>query len=121
MIRFRFGLHKDSNGFQGLLLRMSIWILMDSLYRFPVDPNGFPIDPIWIRMQSIWINHRFDMDYILYHFDFHVDIQWTALIDFYMDSNAFPKDFHTDSSGTPINLHMISMKFSISNSVKNFP
>ena len=86
---------------------------MDSLHRFPVDPNGYPIDPIWILMQSIWTTHRFHKDYILFHLDLNVDTQGTALVEFHMDSNESHIDFHMDSRGSPIDLHMASNGFPI--------
>ena len=92
---------------------MPIWILRDSLYRLPVDPNGYPIDPIWILMHSIWITHRFHKEYMLFHLDFYVDTQWTALVEFHMDSNESPIGFHMASGGSPIDLHMASNGFPI--------
>ena len=86
---------------------------MDSLYKFPVDPNGYPIDAIWILMHSIWITYRFQKDYVLSLLDFYVDTQWTAFIEFYMDYNQSPVDFHMDSGGSPIDLHMASNGFPI--------
>ena len=78
-----------------------------------MDPNGYPIDPIWILMHSIWTTHRFQKDYILFHIDFDLDTQWTALIEFHMDSNEFSVDVHMDSGGPPIDLHMDSNGFPI--------
>ena len=86
---------------------------MDSLYKFPVDPNGYPIDATNILMHSIWITHRFHKDPILFHLDFHVDIKLTALVEFHLDSNESPMDFHMDSGGSPIDLHMASNGFPI--------